>query len=894
LVVGDVVLVKTGDQVPADLRIFYASECKVETSSLTGESLPITLTTTSEEPKINEAHNIAWNTSQCLEGESLGIVFATGDRTFIGRIARLASDTHVEDSPLQKEIKYFVRRLTLFSFVLGWIFFGIGMGRGIPWITSFINGFIIVMVANVPEGLPMTVVSCLTITAKRMASRNVFIKQLRSVETLGSATVIASDKTGTLTQNKMTVSRLWVDLNPLTVDAALRDLPVSILKNNPRTSTLYKLEHAAVLCNRARFDDERDLTEEEAEFIEMSMAISQIDPTMTLHRAKAAFPTFLGRIDSSMKIDDARDKFRVTKSDMDRGVLGEPSDIALFNFVKMRQSVELMRYHNRKVFEIPFNSRNKFSLTITKPYRLKHEHRTLWMKGAPEVILERCSTYLDHGSKVLEILPEFRRAFQQTYENFGSFGERVLGLAMVDLDLRSYPPEMDQKYKLEDKNFPDNNLIFLGLVSLVDPPKDSVPPAIEMCRAAGIRVIMVTGDHPITAEAIAYKVGIFTLESRKILAERLKCAPEQVPEEMVQQVVVKGSDIPTFTDDDWNRVLSKQEIVFARTTPQQKLEIVEHLQALGEIVASTGDGVNDSPALKKADIGVAMGISGSDVARDAGDVVLMDDDFASLVLGIQEGRTIYDNLAKTIAYTVTHMLPEVVPVLVNLAFGLPLAMSSLIILTIDLGSELGPAISLAYEKAEDDVMGRPPRNSKVDRMVSGKIVAYFLGTGVIECLIGFLAFFLVLDYYGIPASAIPFTDKYWTSTSDPLCMGSTCYTADQQTTILAYAQGAYWMMLVSSQFGHIWHCKTRAQSLFSHGMFENVMMLYGVSLEVAIIVIIMFIPACETFFSVNIFPGKFWPLILFGPGLIGIISETRKWIFRRYHKEKPWTRILTW
>jgi len=751
------------------------------------------------------------------------------------------------------------------------------------------------MVANVPEGLPMTVVSCLTITAKRMAAKNVFIKQLRSVETLGSASVIASDKTGTLTQNKMTVSRLWVDLNPLTVDAALRDLPVSILKNNPKTSTLYKLEHAAVLCNRARFEDERDLTDEEAEFIEMSMAISQMDPTMTLHRAKAAFPTFLGRIDSSMKIDDARDKFRVTKSDIDRAVLGEPSDTALFNFVRMRQSVELMRYHNRKVFEIPFNSRNKFSLTITKPFRLKHEHRTVWMKGAPEVILERCSTYLDHGSKVLEILPEFRRAFQQTYENFGSFGERVLGLAMVDLDLQKYPPEMDYKYKLEEKNFPDNNLIFLGLVSLVDPPKDSVPPAIEMCRAAGIRVIMVTGDHPITAEAIAYKVGIFTLESRKILAERLKCTPEEVPEEMVQQVVVRGSDLLSFTDADWNRVLSKHEVVFARTTPQQKLEIVEHLQALGEIVAATGDGVNDSPALKKADIGVAMGISGSDVARDAGDVILMDDDFASLVLGIQEGRTIYDNLAKTIAYTVTHMIPEVVPVLVNLAFGIPLGMSSLIILTIDLGSELGPAISLAYEKAEDDVMRRPPRNSKVDRLVSGRIVAYFLIMGAIESLIGFLAFFLVLDYYGIPANATPFTNSYWTSTSDWLYIGSQPpFSPHQQTVILAYAQGAYWMMLVSSQFGHIWHCKTRAQSLFTHGIFENVVMLYGVSLEVAIIVIIMFIPACETFFSVNIFPGKFWPMILFGSGVITIISETRKWIYRRYHKEKPWTRLLTW
>ena len=458
LVVGDVVRVGGGDQVPADLRLIYCNDLKVEVSSLTGESLPISCTTTSKENQIEEAKNITFNSSQALEGEAIGIVYATGDRTLIGKIAHLASQTTTVDTTLQREVKGFVKKLTVFSFIMGLVFFFIGLGRGQNAISAFINGFIVVMIANVPEGLPVTVVTILTITGRRLAALNVFVKQLSSVETLGSATVIASDKTGTLTQNKMTVSRLWFDLTPMTTETIYRDLGPSTLTMNPNsvnkmvysgTATLRALERVCAVCSRTRFSDHRDLTDEEARAIEQSQALRQLDPSMTLRSAKAAFPQFLSMLDNNMTINTAkRQAMTGARDDSKREVIGDASETALFNFIRARQSMELVRYHNRVVFDVPFNSRNKYAMTIMKPWNLAgntDHRRVLLMKGAPEIILERCNKWMNRG-KIVDIDDEFKEQFQMAYETFGGFGERVLGFAQLELDEKEYPPEMDTKY----------------------------------------------------------------------------------------------------------------------------------------------------------------------------------------------------------------------------------------------------------------------------------------------------------------------------------------------------------------------------------------------------------------------------------------------------------------
>ena len=465
LVVGDIVKVGTGDQVPADLRLIYSNDLKVEVSSLTGESLPITCSVVSKEERIEEAKNITFNSSQCLEGEAIGVVYATGDRTLIGKIARLASQTTTVDTTLQKEVKGFVKKLTIFSFIMGLVFFAIGLGRNgtgkTQAIDSFINGFIVVLIANVPEGLPVTVVTILTITGRRLAALNVFVKQLASVETLGSATVIASDKTGTLTQNKMSVSRLWFDLTPMSVETVYRDLGPSTLTMNPNnvakslysgTATLRALERVCAVCSRTRFEDHRELTDEEARAVERDQTLRQLDPSMTLRSAKAAYPQFLSMLDSNMTINTAkRQALTGSKDDSKRGVIGDASETALFNFIRARQSIELVRYHNRVVFDVPFNSRNKYALCIMKPVNVPgntDHRRVLLMKGAPEIILERCNRWMNRG-KVQPIDEEFKENFQLAYETFGGFGERVLGFAQLELEEKEYPPNMDTQYSVK-------------------------------------------------------------------------------------------------------------------------------------------------------------------------------------------------------------------------------------------------------------------------------------------------------------------------------------------------------------------------------------------------------------------------------------------------------------
>ena len=295
-----------------------------------------------------------------------------------------------------------------------------------------------------------------------------------------------------------------------------------------------------------------------------------------------------------------------------------------------------------------------------------------------------------------------------------------------------------------------------------------------------------------------------------------------------------------------------------------------------------------SPALKKADIGVAMGISGSDVARDAGDVILMDDDFSSIVVGIREGRTIFDNLSKTIAYTVTHMVPEVIPILMNLAFGFPLGLNAILILAIDIGTELAPAISLAYEKAESDVMSRPPRNARTDHLVTLKTVTYwYFMAGAWETLTCYLAYFLVFNHAGVPPHALPFSDDYWNGnlSNDPVTVNGQTFSDSQQKELLAQAQTAYWVTLTMTQVFHIWMCKTRVLSVWQHGWFDNVTMDYGVLLEIAIILIIGLIPA-NNFFQNERFYGVYWTIFLVGWGGIFLLNEPRKWAIRNIKGNK--------
>jgi sodium/potassium-transporting ATPase subunit alpha len=449
----------------------------------------------------------------------------------------------------------------------------------------------------------------------------------------------------------------------------------------------------------------------------------------------------------------------------------------------------------------------------------------------------------------------------------------------------------------------------------------------------------VTGDHPLTAAAIARQVNIFQEGNftRGELASLRECAPEEVEDTEVDCIVVTGPELDHYSEEDWDRTLSKENIVFARTTPQQKLLIVSHLQAMGHVVAATGDGVNDSPALKKADIGVAMGINGSDVARDAAAIILMvckgnlklhvnsellgrklfgqslmrccclltiafqDDNFASIVVGVREGRTIFDNLTKTIAYTCTHLWPEAVPLLLTLAFGFPLALSALLCLTIDLFTELPPAISLAYEPSEADVMSRPPRNNKTDRLVSSQVALYVLTqAGVIEAACGLLGFFAVFWFYGMRPGDLFMTPYFRDGANDMpkfagchgldsstrlgsgIPVGTACYTASEQNQVLRQAQTCYFVILTTSQMIHIFLCKTRNATVWSHGILRNGMTLWGVLVEICLVSLFIFPPFSQEILTSLPFPPRFWLLIVLAPILLTIWQEGRKKYVQRY------------
>lgn len=386
------------------------------------------------------------------------------------------------------------------------------------------------------------------------------------------------------------------------------------------------------------------------------------------------------------------------------------------------------------------------------------------MKGAPERILERSSTIFINGEeKILD--DEMKTAFNNAYMQLGGLGERVIGFCDFKLQVDKFPT--GYPFDSDNVNFPLENLRFVGLMSMIDPPRAAVPDAVAKCRSAGIKVIMVTGDHPITAKAIAKSVGIISEGSETVedIAKRLNIPVEQVEQRLAKAAVIHGAQLRDLNSEQLDAMLKKYpEMVFARTSPQQKLIIVEGCQRLGAIVAVTGDGVNDSPALKKADIGVAMGIAGSDVSKQAADMILLDDNFASIVTGVEEGRLIFDNLKKSIAYTLSSNIPEISPFLIFILFDVPLPLGTITILCIDLGTDMLPAISLAYEQAESDIMKRQPRDPKKDKLVNERLIFMAYGQiGMIQAAAGFIAYFVILADNGFLPNIIFGIRESWDS-----------------------------------------------------------------------------------------------------------------------------------
>merc|ERR1712088_579409 len=541
------------------------------------------------------------------------------------------------------------------------------------------------------------------------------------------------------------------------------------------------------------------------------------------------------------------------------------------------------RKRNKKVCEIPFNSANKYQVSIHETEDTNDNRYLLVMKGAPERILERCSTIVVDGRE-MPLSEEWRNSFETAYMELGGLGERVLGFCDFMLPADKYP--VGYPYDADEENFPLEGLRFTGLMSMIDPPRAAVPDAVAKCRSAGIKVIMVTGDHPITAKAIAKSVGIISEGNETIedIANRLNIPVEEVNPREAHAAVVHGGELKELGEEQLDEILMyHNEIVFARTSPQQKLIIVEGCQRMGAIVAVTGDGVNDSPALKKADIGVAMGIAGSDVSKQAADMILLDDNFASIVTGVEEGRLIFDNLKKSIAYTLTSNIPEISPFLLFILADVPLPLGTVTILCIDLGTDMVPAISMAYEQAESDIMKRQPRNPYTDKLVNERLISMAYGQiGMIQASAGFFVYFVIMAENGFWPSRLFGLRKEW----DSIAVNDLEDSYGQEWTykdrkVLEYTcHTAFFVSIVVVQWADLIICKTRKLSVFQQGM-SNWFMNFGLFFETALACLLSYTPGMDK--GLRMYPLKFWwwiPALPFSV-LIFCYDETRKYLLRR-------------
>jgi calcium-translocating P-type ATPase len=757
VVPGDLVFLAAGDDVPADCRVIEAFGVRVNTATVTGEALPRACEAGAvADEDLLAARNLLLAGTSLVSGEARAVVFATGMRTELGRIAHLAQPGPGRRlSPLQREIVRLSRLVAGLALAVGAAFFALGYALGLSFWQNLLFA-VGIIVANVPEGLLPTVTLALAMGAQRMARRNALVRHLPSVETLGSTTVICTDKTGTLTENRLRAVRLflageWVDV----VDpAVLREQAA----RQPRTFEALRLCHS-------------------------------LKPV-----AQGAAGDWMG------------DPLEAALLALGRAGAGDPPAWP-------------------RVGEWPFDSdRRRFSA----------RHRTpagdrVYAKGALEALLP-LSTRALQGQEAGPLGPGAAAAWQRAQEEMAGAGLRVIAVAWRDLAGPAGEGEGEGEVEAD--------LTLAALVGLADPPRPEVPGAIARCQRAGIRVIMVTGDHPSTALAVAREIGLARNEPR----------------------VVTGQILARMSDTQLQLALDAPEILFARIGADQKQRIVAALKRKGEVVAVTGDGVNDAPALRHADIGIAMGRSGTDVAKAAADMVLLDDNFATIVAAVDEGRSVFANIRKFLTYILTSNIPEIVPYLAFVLFRIPLPLTVVQILAVDLGTDLLPALALGAERPDPRLMREPPRDPR-ERLVDWGLVARaYLFLGPLEAAAGMAAFFFVLAAGG------------W-SYGESLAREAPLYL--QATT--ACLAG-----IVVTQVVNVFLCRHERDSIRRTGLGGNRLLLAGVAVEVAALALIVYSPGGQALFGTAPLGPAVWVFLLPFAAAMLLAEELRKaWVRRR-------------
>ncbi|MFA6808028.1 MAG: calcium-translocating P-type ATPase, SERCA-type [Eubacteriales bacterium] len=764
LVIGDIVLLDAGDRIPADIRWLRTSNIQVEEAALTGESQSVSKSANplfDEYVTIADKKNMGFMGTVVVNGRGEGIVTATGMYTEMGVIAEMIQSVVDEETPLQKRLAQLGKWLVTISVAVCVVVVVTGILQGESFYKMFFTG-VSLAVAAIPEGLPAIVTVALAVGVQRMVKRNAIIRKLPAVETLGCATVICSDKTGTLTQNEMTVRQIYCDFRVITLSGQGYDPKGDYHGADPYKDkgSLKSLLKVATLCNNA---------------------------VLTRKGVKVA-GIFRGKI-----------------KDSTWGIEGDPTEGALLvAAAKAGIWKENFERKEERIGEIPFDSDRKRMSVVYK----SKEGEKAYVKGAPDIMLYLCKWELYKG-EIVELTSERKKQVMKINDEMASKALRVLALAEKTVEKKDTSEEVEE------------NLVLVGLMGMIDPPRQSAKKAIRICQAAGIKPVMITGDHRLTAQAVAKELGILKGNN----------------------LVITGTELDRMTDEDLAQNVMNIS-VFARVAPRDKLRIVKAYKKNGQIVAMTGDGVNDAPAVKEADIGVSMGLTGTDVTKEASDMIIGDDNFATIVAAVEEGRGIYDNIRKFIRYLLSCNLGEVLTMFLGTLVGLPLPLLPIQILWVNLVTDGLPAMALGVDNPEVDIMRRDPRNpneSVFARGLGNKILirGMMIGLGTL------LVFILGL----------------WSGAG------------------LLAARTMAFSTLVFSQLFHVFDCKSETRGLFEVGIFSNVFLLIAVSISVTMQLSVIYFPLLQAIFKTTALVGWQWIVVLLVSGgptvIIGIIQLIR-------------------
>ena len=708
IVPGDLIELEAGDNVPADARLIYATNnFTAQEASLTGESVPVAKTIhplAAEKTALADRANMAYAGTAIAAGKARAIVAATGMNTELGRIAGMIQEIGTEKTPLQKKLEEFGKWVVYLCFVLVALVFIMGLIRGGKIIDLFLTS-VSLAVAAIPEGLPAVVTIALALGVQRMVKRNVIIRKLSSVETLGSASVICSDKTGTLTKNEMTVQALYAG------------------------SELFKISGIGY--------------EPRGEFL---LHGETVDP--------AKYPDIRKTLAACVLCNGAS----LIKEGQSYKIAGDPTEGALLT-VAAKAGIFKKELENKYRFieEIPFDSDRK-KMTVVRRYENK---LIAFVKGAPETIIADCVN-IEESGRVRQLSDGDREKILRTNTGLANQAMRVLAVSYKDLEDPGTPKG--------DAVPQESSLTFLGLIAMIDPPRDEVREAVKECKSAGIRTVMITGDHKSTAVAVAVKLGFFTEGS----------------------IALSGEELDGLNDEDFSKMIANIP-VYARVSPEHKLRIVRMWREVGGVVAMTGDGVNDAPAVKEADIGVAMGITGTDVTKEVSKMVITDDNFASIVAAVEEGRGIYDNIKKFIHYLLSCNAGEILVMFIASLAGLPVPLLPVQILWVNLVTDGLPALALGVDPLDPEVMKRPPRPAS-EPVVTGRRAVVMLSQGALIAFLSLLAFWIVL-----------YVEKEG----------------------IALARSACFIVLSCTQLFHAFNCRSMTESIFKIGIFTNIKLLYA-------------------------------------------------------------------